>query len=222
MKKLVGLVFLGVWAMCIWLYLTRPDFSEIKLQDGDLVFQTSTSNQSLAILTATASLYTHMGIVRAGHNGFVVLEAAGTVRETPLKDWARRGVMQRIAVYRHPNMPKETAETILVTAGSYKGKPYDPFFSFKNDAIYCSELPYLAYKQAGMAIGKVQRLSELHFDNMLVRQLIKKRWKRHEECLTRHFGLKECYDYLLSQELITPDSIAKDASLVKVYSNYPF
>jgi hypothetical protein len=59
------------------------------------------------------------------------------------------------------------AEQIVTAAGNLYGKPYDIFFSFNNDAIYCGELPYLAYRAAGISIGKIQKVADLHVDNFL-------------------------------------------------------
>jgi hypothetical protein len=56
------------------------------LQDGDLIFQTSMSNQSSAILIATADPYSHMGIVKNDGKTIKVIEAAGTVKETALQE----------------------------------------------------------------------------------------------------------------------------------------
>ncbi|UDF02895.1 YiiX/YebB-like N1pC/P60 family cysteine hydrolase [Asticcacaulis sp. AND118] len=51
------------------------------LRDGDLIFQTSRSQQSKAILVASRSLYTHMGIVKHTSSGWMVVEAVGPVKE---------------------------------------------------------------------------------------------------------------------------------------------
>ncbi|HLQ19870.1 MAG TPA: YiiX/YebB-like N1pC/P60 family cysteine hydrolase, partial [Tabrizicola sp.] len=62
------------------------------LQRGDVIFQNSRSAQSLAILLATDSPFTHVGIVDFGADGGpVVLEAVKTTRETPLADWVDHG-----------------------------------------------------------------------------------------------------------------------------------
>jgi hypothetical protein len=192
------------------------------LRDGDLVFQTSMSRQSSAILFATADPYSHMGIVRNDGKTVEVIEAARTVKETPLREWIGRGLLKRVAIYRDPDLSPEQARQILAAARALYGKPYDIFFSFNNDAIYCSELPYLSYKAAGVAIGKVQKLSDLHVDNFLVRRLIRQRWQRDPECTGRHYGFEQCYRYILDQDLITPASIANDGKFRRIYSNYPF
>ena len=192
------------------------------LQDGDLIFQTSMSRQSGAILIATADRYSHMGIVKNDGKSVKVVEAAGTVKETALQEWINRGLLNRFTVYRDPNLTPEQAKQILAAARDLYGKPYDIFFSFGNDAIYCSELPYLAYRAAGISIGKIQKVSDLHFDNFLVKKIIRQRWQRHSECKSKQYDFEQCYKYILEQDLVTPASIAKDGRFKRIYSNYPF
>ena len=62
------------------------------VRDGDVIFQTSHSSQSLAIQRATGSPYSHMGLVFVRDHGPYVFEAEATVRFTPLDRWIHRGV----------------------------------------------------------------------------------------------------------------------------------
>src|SRR5687768_3065271 len=48
--------------------------AEKQLQDGDIIFQTSKSNQSKAIQLATGSKYSHMGILYKVDGNFFVYE----------------------------------------------------------------------------------------------------------------------------------------------------
>jgi hypothetical protein len=219
---LLGSLFLTFWLGIGIFYATTTAATLPLLQDGDLIFQTSRSNQSKAIFIATQHPYTHMGIIRHRNNTIYVMEAAGKVQETPLNIWINQGFLQRVAVYRMPNLSSQQVNRILASATHFYGKPYDKFFSFQKDALYCSELPYYAYHEAGIALGKVQTLSELNFDNFLVKQLIRERWKLHPECRAQHYSFEQCYAYILAQPLITPASIGKDAQLQPIYSNYPF
>ena len=220
MKKFFVILIIIVVFISLYLYATLND-NYPPLQDGDLIFQTSTSNQSSAILVATANLYTHMGIIKNDGKNIEVIEAAGTVKETPLQDWVNRGLLKRVAIYRYPNLTKEQTQDILSAAQNLHGRPYDIFFSFGNDSIYCSELPYNAYKAAELSIGKVQKLSDLNFDNYLVKKLIEQRWKSNSECKSKQYDFEQCYKYILNQDLITPASIANDSKFKKLYSNYP-
>lgn len=163
-----------------------------------------------------------MGIIKIEGKSIRVIEAASVVKETPLNDWIGRGVLKRIAIYRDVGLTEEQTARILSAAKDLYGKPYDIFFSFNNDAIYCSELPYLAYSAAGISIGKIQKVSDLHFDNFVVKRLIRQRWQRHAECTSKQYDFERCYRHILQQDLITPASIANDAKFKKIYSNYLF
>jgi permuted papain-like amidase YaeF/Yiix C92 family enzyme len=219
-KLLVGFV-LCVCLAAGSLYAT-PNSDLPQLQDGDLIFQTSMSSQSSAILIATADAYSHMGIVSNDGKSVKVIEAAAVVKETALQEWINRGLLRRIAIYRDPDLTQEQSQRILSAAKDLYGKPYDIFFSFNNDAIYCSELPYLAYRAAGISIGKIQKVSSLNFDNFVVKKIIRQRWQRHSECTSRQYNFEQCYKYILDQNLITPASIANDGRFKRIYSNYPF
>ncbi|WP_031235149.1 YiiX/YebB-like N1pC/P60 family cysteine hydrolase [Asticcacaulis sp. AC402] len=188
------------------------------LKDGDLIFQTSGSHQSAAILAATGSAFTHMGILERDDGQWYVVEAGGTVTRTPLGAWTRRGKGGRYAVYRRDLTPAQT-RTLLKAAHRLDGRPYDIFFSFNNRAIYCSELPYLAFGKAGITIGQVQKVRDLHADNGLAKSLIEKRWRRHDDCKGLDFDA--CYARILDQDLVTPVSIANDRQFRQIFSNYP-
>jgi hypothetical protein len=192
------------------------------LRDGDLIFQTSTTSQAMPILVATAHPFTHMGLIAHEAGNAVVVEAARTVTATPLADWIHRGFLRRFAIYRDEKLTAEQQAKIMAAAKELYGRPYDIFFSFNNDSIYCSELAYLAYKAAGIQIGAIQKVSELHFDNVFVKKLIQQRWQRDPECTSRHYDFEQCYDFILHQELVTPASIANDSQFSRIYSNYPF
>jgi hypothetical protein len=218
---LIGLSMLLVLAAGS-LYATTAEVKFPPLKNGDLIFQTSTSSQSSAIFVATGNSYTHMGIIKSSPSGFVVVEAGGVVRETPLQDWVNKGLLNRVALYRNEKLTSEQSQAILSSAEKYYGRAYDIFFSFNNQAIYCSELPYLAFGEAGIPIGRVQKVSDLNFDNALVKKIIEQRWQRHEECKAKNYDFEQCYDHILKQSLVTPASIAEDKQFARVFSNYPF
>jgi hypothetical protein len=220
LTKMLVVLVLGICLAGGSLYATANDDLPALL-DGDLIFQTSTSAQSSAILIATADPYSHMGIVKNDGKTIKVIEAAGTVKETALREWINRGFLRRVAIYRDPDLTPRHASRILSAAQDLYGRPYDIFFSFNNDAIYCSELPYLTYRAAGITIGKIQKVSELNFDNFLVRKIIQQRWQRHSECTSRRYGFEQCYKHILAQDLVTPASIANDGRFKRIYSNYP-
>jgi Permuted papain-like amidase enzyme, YaeF/YiiX, C92 family len=115
MKKFLFVVSLCAALAALWLFATSGG-PYPALRTGDLVFQTSTSSQSGAILIATANPYTHMGIVKNDGGKIVVIEAGGTVKETPIGDWINRGILSRVAIYRDPHLTQEQAARIVTGA----------------------------------------------------------------------------------------------------------
>ncbi len=192
-----------------------------ELRDGDLIFQTSKSNQSAAILIASSSPYSHVGIIKHKKRNVFVVEASNVVKETTLESWIERGLFRRYAIYRFTGLTSEKAQEILQAAATYYKRPYDIFFSFDNNSMYCSELVYVAYKTAGLQTGKLQKVSELHTQNSIVKKIIEQRWQRHPKCMTKGMTFDQCYDRVLSDILVTPASLAEDSQFEKVYSNYP-
>ncbi len=58
-----------------------------EFHDGDMIFQTSQSGQSLAIQYATHSKYTHCGLLFNDNGKWYVYEAVQPVKKTLFKDW---------------------------------------------------------------------------------------------------------------------------------------
>jgi hypothetical protein len=187
--------------------------------DGDLIFQTSQSRQSAAILAATGSNYTHMGIVHLRDGEPYVIEAYRSVEETPLDDWIARGEGDRYSLYRVEDLTPEQATQAIEAALSYLGLPYDPFFRDGGEAIYCSELVRLAFEAAGIELGEVETVGDLDIDSPAVRAIFAERWQKHPDC-TDAADADECWNRMLNQTIVTPASIADDGELVLVDSSF--
>jgi Permuted papain-like amidase enzyme, YaeF/YiiX, C92 family len=206
-----------------WLSFTSVSAQNLPLlKDGDIIFQTSRSSQSLAILAASRSPFTHMGLIENRDGKAFVLEAAGPVKSTPLDQWIARGLGNRIMIKRLETLQPSQAMTVLAAAHRYDGLPYDVFFLSGKDEIYCSELVRLAFTEgAGLGIGKIQRVGDLDIDNLASRKLIEKRWRKHPLCSADpNETLQSCTTKIRDQQLVTPASIAQDAKLSLVYSNF--
>ncbi|GAB4131693.1 MAG: hypothetical protein Fur0041_02370 [Bacteroidia bacterium] len=122
--------------------------------DGDIVMQISDGEHGTAISKATGSKYNHCGIIfkRQRDNILMVLEAYDSVKVMQLTDWVNRGKDKHVAVLRlkdaNQNLNARRTEKLNRFARSYKNKPYDPYFSWNDDAMYCSELVWKIYKGA--------------------------------------------------------------------------
>ena len=151
------------------------------LRDGDLVFQTSRSAQSLAIQRATHSPWSHMGIVLMRDGKPFVFEASATVRYTPLSTWAARGRGGAYTV-RRLKRPLTTAQAakLRAAAGKYAGRPYDLYFEWSDARIYCSELAWKLYRDAlGIQIGARQRLRDFDLTDPAVKAKMRERYGSH-------------------------------------------
>jgi hypothetical protein len=222
---LYPIAFATLISLCAFLYLygTRAQAGKMPtLRNGDIIFQTSTSSQSTAIMLASRSVYSHMGIIRIAPGGnIVVVEAAGPVRETPLQEWMDRGVAGRVTVKRLPGLTDRQENKILSAARQYYGRAYDVYFFFDNDTVYCSELVYDAYKKTGISLGKVEKIGDLHVDNPAAMKLLEQRGQSHPLCRNgKAKDFETCRAKIMKQDLITPASIAADPKLETIYSNY--
>lgn len=59
----------------------------------------------------------------------------------------------------------------------FNGKPYDIYFEWSDDKVYCSELVWKIYKRgAGIELGELQLLSEFNLDHEIVQAKMKERY----------------------------------------------
>lgn len=211
-------------AFMLWLNLTTVSAAELPpLKTGDIVFQESGNSQSLAIALASGSLYTHTGLIEISADGRAsVVEATGPVRTTPLDKWIEHGTGGRITVKRVKGLGADAAKKALAAAHAHDGKPYDHFFYKGLDAIYCSELVHLAFKDgAGLSVGVEQRIKDLNIDNAAVRSLIEARWRAYPVCVAKKArDFATCYPMILDETLVTPASVARDPKLETVFTNF--
>jgi hypothetical protein len=70
------------------------------IRDGDLIFQTSLSEQSKAIQIATKSKYSHCGLIFKEGNDYYVYEAVQPVKRTALAIWIARGKNKKYVIKR--------------------------------------------------------------------------------------------------------------------------
>lgn len=207
----------------VYPHIAIPDPATLNLQDGDIILQNKLSLQSPAVEAATHSPYTHVGIIYHKPEGYYVIEATRTgVGERPFAAWVARGIGHKFTVIRHPNLTPQQKNRIIAAAHRYYGRGYDYYFSFDNKekTIYCSELPYLAYKETGLSIGHVQQVKELSVDNTLVEILLRLRWKGSPYCQEKDITYAQCRKRVFEQQLITPASLAADPHMKQVYSNF--
>lgn len=193
--------------------------AQVQFQNGDVIFQTSLSNQANAIILATGSKLSHIGVIEVTNRGEVfVIEAIARVSRTPLNSWIQRGMGGRYEVYRYAGLGKYAAN-IVQAAKLLMGRSYDIYFSSDNTEIYCSELVEMAFRDSGLSVGQWQKVKKLNLNHSKVKKLVEARWKGHPRCRGVS-TFKECWPRILDAELVSPASIAADSRLSRIFSNY--
>ena len=133
------------------------------VREGDVIFQTSLSQQSPLIKMGTRSTITHCGVVVMKDGKPYVLETQKTLVLTPLKKFIARG---KDGKYWHKR-PK--LDNIKIKYSGYLGKPYDLAFKFDNGKFYCSELIYDVYlNQLGVELCKPKTIDDYLNDGDIV------------------------------------------------------
>lgn len=189
MKRSFQIVaFVGLVIFCIF-YITKklshPQHESIRtkpeFKNGDIIFQTSLSEQSKAIQIATHSEYSHCGIIYKNGSNFFVLEAIQPVKLTPLDNWIARGKGGKFVTKRLKNEEEILTPIVLdkmkKIGKAFTGKNYDLTFEWSDDKIYCSELVWKIYKRAtGLEIGKLQTLFDFDLNNEIVKKKMQERY----------------------------------------------
>ncbi len=186
------------------------DFSKNNsLQSGDIIFQTSLSDQSLAIQKATGSNYSHCGIVFKEGDDIFVFEAVQPVKRTSLKEWIARGKDAHFVVKRLKNAEEILTPPVLkkmkMAGREFNRKNYDLTFEWSDDEIYCSELVWKIYLRAtGMEVGKLEKLKDFNLEDEEVKTKLKER-----------YGNQIPFD----ETVISPKSIFNSDLLETIYEN---
>ena len=205
MKKTLQYITIGL----IILISCQSNTGFSGFQNGDIIFQTSKSGQSIAIQIATGSKYSHMGIIYKKGNDFFVYEAVQPVKLTPLNDWINRGENAHYVVKRIKNsetlLTPETLTKMKQIGEKYAGKDYDLYFEWSDSKIYCSELVWKIYKEAlELEIGKLEKLGNFNLTDYSVKQKLQERYG----------------DNIPTNEIvISPESMFNSDLLITVFEN---
>ena len=152
--------------------------------DGDIIFHTSRSAQSLAVQRATGTRYSHMGLIFIRDGKPFVFEAVSPVKYTPLDRWIARGEGGRYVIKRLKNassvLTPRAVQRLRQTAREFEGRPYDLSFEWSDDRLYCSELVWKVYDRAlGIHLGELQKLREFNLSDPVVRAKLHERYADH-------------------------------------------
>ena len=163
MKTFKKILFVGL-VLCVVAYPFRSMVVEMftatsgpieDVREGDVIFQTSLSQQSPLIKIGTRSTITHCGVVVMKDGKPYVLETQKTLVLTPLDKFIARGKDGKYW-HKRPQM-----DNIKIKYNSYLGMPYDLAFKFDNGKFYCSELIYDIYlNQLGVELCEPKQIGD--------------------------------------------------------------
>lgn len=142
---------------CLWIgiaYGQKP----FDLRTGDVLFQSNKARTSFvrAIVSVTTSLddldFSHVGVAYEENGKRYVLEAISKgVSKTPWEEFLKQSALvdgnPLVVVGRLKARYRKTIPAAIEKMKSLIGKPYDFVFDAENDAYYCSELIWLAFRK---------------------------------------------------------------------------
>jgi len=178
-------------------------------RNGDIVFHTSRSAQSVAIQLATQSRYSHMGIVYVRAGEPFVLEAVQPVKLTPLATWTARGEDGHFVVKRlrdaDTRLTAEVLRKMYAVGEQFVGKDYDPYFEWSDERVYCSELVWKVFDRgAGIQVGERQTIADFDLSHPGVQAKVQERYGDRIP---------------LDEVVVSPAAIFDAANLETVYEN---
>jgi len=122
-----------------------------------------------------------MGVISRNGDDLSVIEAVQPVKSTPLVTWIARGegghfVVKRLRDSKRVLTP-DALERLKTVEQTFIGKPYDSYFEWSNERIYCSEFVWKVYNQSlGIEIGHPQKGSDFDFSNPIVKRKVNERF----------------------------------------------
>ena len=151
------------------------------LHEGDILFQVNQGGQSQAIALATGSKWTHVGIVLKDKGKWMVYEAVGPVKATPLEVWATHGVDGNYTAMRWKDadtrLDADKLAKLRTSLKKYMGLPYDWDFRWSDDMIYCSELVWKVYKEGlDVALCEPKPMRDYALESETVKQVMEMRY----------------------------------------------
>ncbi len=128
MKKKYTLFTIIAFLAISLLYLSNEVDTSFKIsnkktqssfKDGDIIFQTSESEQCEAVRIATNSKFSHCGIIFIENGKTYVYEAVQPVKMTLLNEWIQHGKENKYVIKRLKNADKVLTKSVLEKIKSY-------------------------------------------------------------------------------------------------------
>lgn len=173
-RRAAVLVSCWIASLCL---LGAKEAKSYDLREGDIVFSSSAVGQGEAIIAATASPYTHCGIVFKKDGRMMVLEAVQPVSACSLRDFIARGKPEEFTALRlNAAITPEAYRKARIWAEAQIGRDYDARFGWDDRKLYCSELVWKVYQQAGVELCPLRKFRDYDLQRPAVRRIIEQRY----------------------------------------------
>jgi hypothetical protein len=164
-------------ALAVFSPLHGKETIPFALRDGDIVFSGSAFGQGAAIIAATGSPFTHCGVVFQQDGRWMVIEAVQPVGVATLEDFMARGRKEVFTARRlKTTIAPEAFQKAREWAAAQIGRDYDLRFGWDDKKLYCSELVWKIYQQAGIELCPPRRFRDYDLQRPEVRKMIEKRY----------------------------------------------
>ncbi len=187
------------------LSLTSAPAGGRTLKEGDVVFQVSTRPDP--VLLATRSKYGHVGMILKHKGELMFYEAVSPVRFTPLKTWLRKQKKTQFVVRRLKNageiLTSRNLSRLDSAASLLEGRPYDSWYNWSDEKLYCSELVWKLYHRVlGVDLCELRKLKSYDLTSPEVQKKLKERFPDGAP---------------LEETMVSPQDLFESKVLVTVY-----
>lgn len=167
--------------LLLWFWNSKVSAQQLK--DGDLIFIQNPKGQGLAIQLATASKYTHVGIIFFEKGKPYVYHAVEPVSRNTLAEFAAMSADGKYEIRRLRDqtvLNREIINKMLQEAKSKLGVHYDTGFHWSDQELYCSEFIWKLYEHAtGLHIGEPRPMRSFDLSHPVVKQIMEKRYGKN-------------------------------------------
>lgn len=152
------------------------------LEIGDIIFQTSQTNEGKFIETLTESTYSHIGVLVKKDKKWYVFEAEQKIQYTPIEEWVKRGLETHYIVKRLEDRKKYFTDTkeqeFIELCDDLLSKNVDKKYLWSDGEFYAAELVWKLYEKVlGIKAGKVKKISDYAIEDTKIKNEIKKRYQ---------------------------------------------
>ena len=178
-------------------------------KDGDVIFQTSQSEQCEAVRIATNSKFSHCGIIFNENGKCYVYEAIQPVKKTLYTDWIKHGLDNKYLVMRlkdSSSLDKLSLDKMKSYGKKLFNKDYDIYFEWSDENIYCSEYVWKIYKYgANIELCNLEKLKSFNLEDYRVKAILSQRYGTNIP---------------LNEDVVAPSQLANSDKLITIFDNY--